>query len=83
MDRILLSTYAIKILDNNKNEPTIDRQNRRIYGYFSFRVSGEEYDIRDLETSERVLEVIRNHATFRNLYNYFKCYWLNISNSIF
>jgi len=91
MSKILLSTYVVKILDNNKNvqilnhfngsddflrtfedylnaiftniraesdssgttslhltlesPPTVDIANRRIYGYFSSGVSGDEYQI--------------------------------------
>lgn len=116
MSKILLSTYSIKILDNNKNEqilnrfngsddffricenylntiftniraesdssgttslhltletlPTIDVVNRRIYGYFSSGVSGDEYQIRDLETQDNLLDVETGHAAFRNLFFY-------------
>lgn len=116
MDRYLLSTYVIKIVDNQRNEqilshfngtndfylvcenflnsifqtiqatsdgtesttmhltldspPIIDRENRRIYGYFSSGVSGEEYQIRDVSSRENILDVQRNHAAFRNLFFY-------------
>lgn len=116
MGKILLSTYVVKIFDNNKNEqtlshfngsddflqtfenylntiftniraesdrggttslhltldspPTIDVQNRRIYGYFSSGVSGDEYKIRDLETQNNLLDVEAGHAAFRNLFFY-------------
>ncbi len=116
MSKILLSTYVVKILDNNKNEqilsrfngtddflrtfknylnaiftniraetdgsgttslhltlespPTVDIHNRRIYGYFSSGVSGDEYQIRDLETQNNLLDVETGHAAFRNLFFY-------------
>jgi hypothetical protein len=116
MDKILLSTYLIKIQDRRKNDqilshfngsddffrifenylnsifenilatsdtrettalhltldapPTVDIENRRIYGQFSTGVSGEQYQIRDVETREEVLEVQRNHAAFRNIFFY-------------
>ncbi|MDN3621370.1 hypothetical protein QWY81_18020 [Polaribacter undariae] len=116
MDKTLLSTYLLKIQDNNNNDqilshfngsddflnvfenylndifqnildttdtrqttslhltldapPTVDIENRRIYGYFSSGVSGEEYQIRDLESRENVLDVERNHGAFRNLFYY-------------
>jgi len=122
MDKTLLSTYLIKIQDNNNNDqilshfngsddffnvfenylndifqnildtsdtrqtttlhltldapPTVDIENRRIYGYFSSGVSGEEYQIRDLESRESVLDVERNHGAFRNLF-----YYINIPTS--
>lgn len=118
MDKILLSTYLIKIQDRQKNDqvlshfngtddffrvfenylnsifenilatadtrqttalhltldapPTVDIENRRIYGYFSTGVSGEQYQIRDVETREEVLDVQRNHAAFRNIFFYIK-----------
>lgn len=50
--------------------PIVDNENRRIYGYFSSGVSGEEYKIRDIDSSEEVLEVQRNHAAFRNIFFY-------------
>ena len=116
MSKILLSTYVVKILDNNKNEqilnhfngtddflrtfenylntiftniraetdgsgttslhltleapPTVDIDNRRIYGYFSSGVSGDEYQIRDLETQDNLLDVETGHAAFRKLFFY-------------
>lgn len=116
MNKILLSTYVVKVLDNNNNvqilsrfngnddflrtfenylntifaniraesdssetttlhltlesPPTIDNINRRIFGYFSSGVSGDEYQIRDLETQDNLLDVERNHAAFRNLFFY-------------
>lgn len=116
MSKILLSTYVIKILDNQRNEqilshfngtddflrlfenylntiytniraesdssetttlhltlespPVLDVANRRIYGFFSSGVSGEEYQIRDLETQDNLLNVERTHAAFRNLFFY-------------
>ena len=116
MSKILLSTYVVKILDNNKNDqilshfngtddflrtfenylntiftniraetdgsgttslhltleslPTVDMHNRRIYGYFSSGVSGDEYQIRDLETQDNLLDVETGHAAFRNLFFY-------------
>ncbi|MBU1014570.1 MAG: hypothetical protein KKG99_16345 [Bacteroidetes bacterium] len=116
MSKILLSTYLLKILDNDKNEqilsrfngsddflrifenylntiyqniraesdssqtitlhltlespPTLDLTNRRIYGYFSSGVSGDEYQIRDLVTQDNLLDVEKNHAAFRNLFFY-------------
>ncbi|MDL5511725.1 hypothetical protein QSE00_07880 [Arenibacter sp. M-2] len=116
MDKILLSTYLIKIQDREKNDqilshfngeddffrvfenylntifenilatsdarqttslhltldapPTVDNENRRIYGHFSTGVSGEQYQIRDVDTREEVLEVQRNHAAFRNIFFY-------------
>ena len=116
MSRILLSTYILKIRDNDKNDqllslfngtddfltvfkdyldtifeniraessanqttnlhltlespPTIDLENRRIYGYFSSGVSGDEYQIRDLETQDNLLDVQRSHAAFRTLFFY-------------
>lgn len=116
MERILLSTYAVKILNNTGDEqrisyfngtddffgvfenflnsifetilgtasigqsssihltldapPVVDIENRRIYGYFSSGVSGEEYSIRDVDTREQVLNVQRNHAAFRNVFFY-------------
>ncbi|MDY8137287.1 hypothetical protein [Aquimarina sp. 2201CG5-10] len=118
MDKILLSTYLIKIQDRQKNDqvlshfngtddffrvfenylnsifenilatadtrqttalhltleapPTVDIENRRIYGHFSTGVSGEQYQIRDVETREEVLDVQRNHAAFRNIFFYIK-----------
>jgi hypothetical protein len=118
MSKILLSTYVLKIVDNNKNiqilsrfngsddffriienylnaiftnirpesdnsetttlhltldtPPVIDIENRRIYGYFSSGVSGDEYQIRDLDTQDPLLKVKRNHAAFRNLFFYFQ-----------
>lgn len=116
MGKILLSTYVVKILDNNQNEqilsrfngiddflrtfenylneiftniravtdtrgttflhltlespPTVDNANRRIYGYFSSGVSGDQYQIRDLETQNNLLDVEAGHAAFRNLFFY-------------
>jgi hypothetical protein len=116
MSKILLSTYVVKIVDNNQNSqilnrfngsddflltfenylntiftniraesdnsqtttlhltleapPVVDTVNRRIYGYFSSGVSGDEYQIRDLETQDPLLNVERNHAAFRNLFFY-------------
>jgi hypothetical protein len=116
MDKILLSTYLLKIQDRNSNDqilshfngtddffgvfqnylnsifenvldtsdarqttslhltldspPIVDVENRRIYGYFSSGVSGEEYQIRDVESRESVLDVQRNHAAFRNIFFY-------------
>lgn len=118
MEKILLSTYLIKIQDRDKNDqilshfngtddffqvfenylnsifqnilatgdlrqttalhltldapPTVDIENRRIYGYFSTGVSGEQYQIMDVETREEVLNVQRNHAAFRNIFFYIK-----------
>lgn len=116
MERILLSTYVIKIFDKKKNDqilshfngendfydvfenylnsifrsfsrneespslaslhltldspPIVEKDKRRIYGYFSSGVSGEEYNIIDTATRERVLEVKRNHGAFRNIFFY-------------
>lgn len=118
MEKILLSTYLIKIQDREKNDqilshfngiddffqifenylnsifqnilatadlrqttalhltldapPTVDIENRRIYGYFSTGVSGEQYQIMDVETREEVLNVEKNHAAFRNIFFYIK-----------
>ena len=118
MDKILLSTYLLKIQDRQKNDqilshfngtddffrifenylnsifenilatvdtrqttalhltldapPTVDIENRRIYGHFSTGVSGEQYQIKDVETREDVLNVQRNHAAFRNIFFYVK-----------
>jgi hypothetical protein len=118
MDKILLSTYLLKIQDRQKNDqilshfngtddffrifenylnsifenilatvdtrkttalhltldapPTVDIENRRIYGHFSTGVSGEQYQIKDVETREDVLDVQRNHAAFRNIFFYAK-----------
>lgn len=52
--------------------PTVDIENRRIYGYSSTGVSGEQYQIMDVETREEVLNVQRNHAAFRNIFFYIK-----------
>lgn len=52
--------------------PTPDDDNRSIYGYFSVGISGEEYNILDTETRERVAEVKKNHAAFRELFFYVK-----------
>ena len=103
MEKILLSTYLIKIQDRQGNDqtlshingtddfyqtfqnylnsifqnilattdtrettalhltldelPTIDEENRSIYGFFSTGVSGEQYQIRDVETREEVLKI--------------------------
>lgn len=116
MSKILLSTYILKVIDNEKNEqilshfngtddflqifenylndlltnirnesdlgntttlhltleapPLVDTAQRRIYGYFSSGVSGDEYQIRDLETQDSLLNVERDHAAFRNLFFY-------------
>jgi hypothetical protein len=116
MERILLSTYILKIQDNNKNDQILshfngtddflivlknylteiysniletsdirettslhltleapaseDLTNRKIFGFFSSGVSGEEYEIKDVSSRERILEVQRNHAAFRNLFFY-------------
>ena len=118
MEKILLSTYLIKIQDRQGNDqtlshfngtddfyqtfqnylssifqnilatadtrettalhltldepPTINEENRSIYGFFSTGVSGEQYQIRDVETREEVLAVQRNHAAFRNIFFYCK-----------
>ncbi|WP_026956943.1 hypothetical protein [Algoriphagus vanfongensis] len=118
MDKILLSTYIIKVQDNNNNDqilsrfngtddffqvfenylnsifeniidtsdardttslhltldapPTVDIASRRIYGYFSSGVSGEQYQIRDVESRENILDVQQNHAAFRNIFFYLK-----------
>lgn len=118
MYRILLSTYIIKVQDNNDNDqilsrfngtndffhvfenylnsifeniidtsdardttslhltldspPAIDIANRRIYGFFSSGVSGDQYQIRDLESRENILDVQQNHAAFRNIFFYIK-----------
>lgn len=118
MEKILLSTYLIKVQDRERNyqtlshfngtddffqvfenylnsiyqniiatadlrqstalhltldaPPTVDIENRRIYGYFSSGVSGEQYQIKDVETREEVLNVQRNHAAFRNIFFYIK-----------
>ena len=50
-----------------ESAPTVDIHNRRIYGYFSSGVSGDEYQIRDLETQNNLLDVETGHAAFRNL----------------
>lgn len=118
MEKILLSTYILKIQDNNKNDqilsrfngtndiykvlenylnsifqnilrtsdlgqttslhitldspPFIEEENRILYGFFSSGVSGEEYQIRDVDSKESILNVQRNHAAFRNLFFYMK-----------
>lgn len=118
MEKILLSTYLIKIQDRQRNDqilshfngtddffqvfqnylnsifenilatadirettalhltldepPTVNEENRSIYGFFSTGVSGEQYQIRDVETREEVLAVQRNHAAFRNIFFYLK-----------
>jgi len=117
-ERILLSTYAIKVLDNNRIEkplsifngqadflniyndfaqdifinierhqndpnnriiqhltlskpPVINQEERCIYGYFSSGVSGDRFDIRDIDTNETELVVDPNrHASFRNVFFY-------------
>jgi hypothetical protein len=117
-ERILLSTYAVKIVDKQKNKQllskfngsedflktfntftsdifkTIEKQpdlhnrntqhltmdkpavldapGRKIYGFFTSGVSGEKFDIRDLDTNETEMEVEPSkHGAFRNLFFYF------------
>ncbi len=118
MDRILLSTYILKIRDRQKNDqilsrfngeddflrlmenylnsifetilatadarettaihltldapPIVNIENRSIHGYFSTGISGEQYDIKDVESRETIIEVQRNHAAFRNIFFYIK-----------
>lgn len=118
MEKILLSTYLIKIQDRQRNNqtlsyfngtddfyqvfqnylnsifenilatadtrettalhltldepPTVNEENRSIHGFFSTGVSGEQYQIRDIDTREEVLAVQRNHAAFRNIFFYVK-----------
>jgi len=118
MDRILLSTYLIKIQDRDKNNqilsrfngaddfleifenylnsifenilntadnrqttsihltldepPTVNQENRTVYGHFSTGVSGEQYQIKDVDSREEILAVQRNHAAFRNIFFLFK-----------
>lgn len=116
MERILLSTYLIKIRDNRRNDQIlshfngtddfmnffdgflnhifrnvgaiseasdnttkhltldsphiINRDQRTVYGYFSSGVSGDEYKIKDVETQDELLNVLRNHAAYRNIFFY-------------
>ncbi|KAB1068523.1 hypothetical protein F6U93_06225 [Tamlana haliotis] len=118
MDRILLSTYILKIRDRQKNDqilsrfngeddflrimenylnsifetilatvdtrdttaihltldapPNVNIENRSIHGFFSTGISGEQYDIKDVESRETIVEVQRNHAAFRNIFFYLK-----------
>lgn len=53
-----------------ESPPIVDVASRRIYGYFSSGVSGDQYQIRDLDTQDNLLDVERNHAAFRNLFFY-------------
>ncbi len=53
-----------------ESPPIVDINNRRIYGYFSSGISGEEYLIKDLESNDSILNVNRNHGAFRNLFFY-------------
>lgn len=52
--------------------PTVDIEKRTIYGYFSAGISGEQYNVLDPETRERVAEIKKNHAAFRELFFYVK-----------
>lgn len=118
MDRILLSTYILKIRDRQKNDqilsrfngeddflrimenylnsifqtilatadtrdttaihltldapPHVNIENRSIHGFFSTGISGEQYDIKDVESRETIVEVQKNHAAFRNIFFYLK-----------
>lgn len=116
MEKQLLSTYVIKIKDNQDNTQTlsrfnghndffdtlvgffeeifrtmvrietkdpdspihlttegrtiVDRANRRMYGFFSSGVSGQVYDILNVDTGELVTNVNRHHAAFKHLFFY-------------
>lgn len=49
----------------------VDMSLRRIYGYFSSGISGEQFDIRDLSTNETELEVDPTiHGSFRRIFFY-------------
>lgn len=118
MDRILLSTYILKIRDRQSNDqilnrfngeddflrlmenylnsifenilatadtnqttaihltldapPSVNIENRSIHGFFSTGISGEQYDIKDVQSRETIVEVQRNHAAFRNIFFYLK-----------
>lgn len=51
---------------------TLNSIDRKIYGYFSSGVSGERFDVRDLDTNETELEVEpARHGSFRNIFFYF------------
>src|SRR5690606_36671136 len=52
--------------------PEVNLENRSIHGFFSTGVSGEEYDIKDVESRETIIAVQRNHASFRNIFFYVK-----------
>lgn len=53
-------------------EPAVfEKNNRRIYGYFSSGVSGEKYTVKDINTNETEMLVERHHAAFRNVFFYF------------
>ena len=52
--------------------PNVNIENRSIHGFFSTGISGEQYDIKDVESRETIVEVQRNHAAFRNIFFYLK-----------
>lgn len=52
--------------------PTIDREKRIIYGYFSTGISGEEFPIVNVDTKETVGNFLKNHAGFKSLFFYLK-----------
>jgi hypothetical protein len=50
---------------------TVEAKDRKIYGYFSSGISGERFDVRDLDTNETELEVEPSkHGSFRNIFFY-------------
>ena len=115
-ERILLSTYAVKMIDNNKNtlhlnnfngeddflilfqkfsnyifenvnqlkdrsgqntihltleeKPIINENGRYLYGFFSSGIGGEKFRIKDITTNTTVMNVDRNHASFRDVFFY-------------
>jgi hypothetical protein len=50
--------------------PIVDNEKRCIYGYLSSGVSGEDYKIKDTLTNEKMFQVNKNHAAFRDVFFY-------------
>ncbi|MBE9464708.1 hypothetical protein ACFP1I_03995 [Dyadobacter subterraneus] len=52
--------------------PTVDVENREIYGYFKSGISGDNFEVVELENNQTVMDVTDRHATFRKMFFYFK-----------
>jgi len=53
-----------------ESPPNYDLINRRIFGYFHAGISGDQYQIRDLDTLHDLLNVETSHVALRKLFFY-------------